>query len=236
MKGKEHPISQARYKALDIFKSFGFVVADGPELETEWYNFDALNVSKDHPARDMHDTYFVDIPEHSEQGKYVMRTHTTSVTAHKLQEFAKTGGVGPFAVVSSGKVFRNEATDVTHETQFFQIDGAVVGTHISLTHLKGTLTEFYKQMLGADTEIRLRPSFFPFVEPGLEVWVSYKGRWMEVMGAGMLHPKVLTNLGFDPNKFQGFAFGGGIDRLVMTNYKISDIRYLYQGDLRLNQW
>lgn len=236
MNGKEHPISQARYKALDIFKSLGFVVADDREMETEWYNFDTLNVSKDHPARDMHDTYFVDLPENEKEGKYVMRTHTTSVTAHKLEEFAKSGKEGPFGVISTGKVFRNEATDMTHETQFFQIDGAVVGTDISLVDLKGTLVEFYKQMLGEETEIRLRPSFFPFVEPGLEVWVSYKGRWMEVMGAGMLHPNVITNLGFDPTKFQGFAFGGGLDRVVMSKYQIPDVRYLYQGDLRLNQW
>lgn len=236
MNGKQHPIAATRLQALEIFKSLGFSVVAEREMETEWYNFDALNVAPDHPARDMQDTFFVDVPADPVQGRHVMRTHTTSVTARHLQQYAQSGKTDTFAVISSGKVFRNEATDVTHETQFFQIDGACVGVDVNISMLKGVLTEFYRRMLGDGVEIMLRPSFFPFVEPGLEVWVHFNGRKMEVMGAGMLHPNVLRNLGFDPDKVSGFAFGGGIDRIVMSKYQITDLRYLYQGDLRLNQW
>ena len=228
--GSQHPLALLAEEAYKVFQDLGFEVALGPELESEWYNFDALNVPKDHPARDMQDTFFIkDKPGH------VLRTHTTNVTARAVEEAGKADRL-PAAFISVGKVFRNEATDATHEMQFFQIDGTMVGENISLAHLKGVLTHFYKKMLGDDIEMEFRPSFFPFVEPGLEVWLTWKGRPLEVMGAGMLHPNVLRNMGLDPEKVQGFAFGGGLDRIAMVKWNIPDVRLFYQGDLRLNQF
>jgi len=229
-KGSEHPLNILANEAYDVFSSLGFERVLGPELETEWYNFDALNVSKDHPARDMQDTFFI-----KDASSLVLRTHTTNVTARAIERAGKEGRI-PFACISIGKVFRNEATDATHEMQFFQIDGAMVGEDISIADLKGVLTHFYKKMLGDDVEMEFRPSFFPFVEPGLEVWLKFRNRWLEVMGAGMLHPNVMRNLGLDPEKVQGFAFGGGLDRIAMVKWNIPDVRLFYQGDLRLNQF
>lgn len=228
--GRAHPLSILAEEAYQVFKELGFEVALGPELESEWYNFDALNVPKDHPARDMQDTFFI-----KDRSGYVLRTHTTNVTARAVEEAGKAGRL-PAAFISVGKVFRNEATDATHEMQFFQIDGTMVGENISIADLKGVLTHFYKKMLGDDIEMEFRPSFFPFVEPGLEVWLTFKGRPLEVMGAGMLHPNVIKNMGLDPEKVQGFAFGGGLDRIAMVKWNISDVRFFYQGDLRLNQF
>ena len=225
-----HPLTSLAQDVLAIFSGMGFEVATGPEMEDEFYNFDALNVPKDHPARDMHDTFYI-------KGKpsHVLRTHTTTVTARALEQAQKEGRV-PCAYISAGKVFRNEATDATHEMQFFQIDGAMIGEDISVADLKGVLTNFYKKILGDDVEMEFRPSFFPFVEPGLEVWLKFQNRWLEVMGAGMLHPNVLKNLGFDSKKVQGFAFGGGLDRIAMVKWGVPDVRLFYQGDLRINQF
>lgn len=228
--GKEHPLSMLESKAYEVFSSLGFEIATGPELESEWYNFDVLNVPKDHPARDMQDTFWI-----KDKKDYVLRTHTTSVTARAIEQAGKEGRM-PAAFISIGKVFRNEATDATHEMQFYQIDGVMVGEDISIANLKGALTYFYKKMLGDNVEMEFRPSFFPFVEPGLEVWLKFKNRWLEVMGAGMLHPNVLRNVGLDPQKIQGFAFGGGLDRIAMVKWGIPDVRFLYQGDSRLNQF
>lgn len=214
-----------------IFDKLGFEVAVGPEMETEWYNFDALNVAKDHPARDMQDTFYI-----KNQPGYVLRTHSTNATSRALEKVAKEGGEMPQAFVSIGKVFRNEATDATHEMQFFQVDGCVVGENVTLGNLKSTLLSLYRGLLGEDVDIQLRPSYFPFVEPGLEVWIKFRNRWLEVMGAGMIHPNVLKNVGLDPDKHQGFAFGGGVDRILMVKHDIADVRLLYQGDLRINQW
>lgn len=229
-KGTEHPLSILANEAYAAFSDLGFEIAYGPELESEWYNFDVLNVPKDHPARDMQDTFWIK----EDKGK-VLRTHTTSVTARALEQAGKDGRI-PAAFISVGRVFRNEATDATHEMQFFQIDGTMVGENISLAHLKGVLTQFYKKMLGDEVEIEFRPSFFPFTEPSIEVFAKFKGRWLEMMGAGMLHPKVLQNIGLDPKKYQGFAFGGGLDRIAMIKWGIPDVRLFYQGDLRLNQF
>lgn len=229
-KGTIHPITQMTDDIIRIFDNMGFEVATGPEMETEWYCFDALNVSKDHPARDMQDTFWIK----GQDGK-VLRTHTTGVTARYLEQAAKENKF-PCAYVSVGKVFRNESTDATHEMQFFQVDGCVVGENIHLGNLKATLLSLYRGLLGEDIEIQLRPSYFPFVEPGLEVWIKFRNKWLEVMGAGMIHPNVLRNVGIDPEKYQGFAFGGGVDRILMVKYDISDVRLLYQGDLRINQW
>ena len=260
LKGKEHPLSILANQAYQIFSELGFEKVVGPELESEWYNFDALNVPKDHPARDMQDTFYIKAspdtfaqvlgsptqesskeqaqPDHSQKhtdSAFVLRTHTTNVTARAIEQAHKEGRM-PYACISVGKVFRNEATDATHEMQFFQIDGAMVGEDISIADLKGVLTHFYKKMLGDGVEIEFRPSFFPFVEPGIEVWLKFKGKPLEVMGAGMLHPNVLRNLGLDPKKIQGFAFGGGLDRIAMIKWNITDVRFFYQGDLRLNQF
>lgn len=229
-RGTEHPLSILKNEAYQAFSALGFEFADSPELETEWYNFDALNVPKDHPARDMQDTFYIK----NEQGK-VLRTHNTNTSARALQQAAQDGRI-PAAFVSVGKVFRNEATDATHEMQFYQIDGCMVGENVTMAHLKGVLVEFYKKVLGEETEIEFRPSFFPFTEPSVEVHAKFRGKWLEMMGGGMLHPNVLKNLGLDPEKVQGFAFGGGLDRIAMIRWNIPDVRLFYQGDLRLNQF
>jgi len=241
--GKAHPLLATVAEIQTIFANLGFSAATGPERETEFYNFDALNVPSDHPARDMQDTFWIDenAPADGDDStnagsrRRVLRTHTTSATARYLEAAARDNHF-PCAYYSCGKVFRNEATDATHEMNFYQIDGCMVGKDISLANLKYVLLELYRKLLGDDVEIQLRPSFFPFVEPGLEVWVKFRDRWLEMMGAGMLHPQVLRNVGIDPSEYQGFAFGGGVDRVVMVKYDISDVRYMYQGDLRLNQW
>ncbi len=229
-KGTEHPLSILASEAYKVFTELGFEVALDRELETEEYNFDRLNVAKDHPARDMQDTFWIKgSPGH------VLRTHTTSVTARKLEESAKTGNV-PCAYISIDKVFRNEATDVTHEMQFFQVDGFMIGEDINLSHMKGVLLKFYKTMLGEDSEVEFRPSFFPFTEPSVEIHAKWKGKWLEMMGGGMIHPNVLRMAGHDPEKVQGFAFGGGLDRIAMIKWGIPDVRLFYQGDMRLNQF
>jgi phenylalanyl-tRNA synthetase alpha chain len=225
-----HPLTLLQNDTYAVFSELGFSISDGPELETEWYNFDALNVPKDHPARDMQDTFYIK----GEEGK-VLRTHATSVTARMLERAGKEGML-PLACVSIGKVFRNEATDITHEMQFFQIDGCMIGENITLAHMKGVLTKLYQALLGEDAEIEFRPSFFPFTEPSVEVHAKFKGKWLEMMGGGMIHPSVLKNAGLDPEKVQGFAFGGGLDRIAMIKWNIPDVRLFYQGDLRLNQF
>jgi phenylalanyl-tRNA synthetase alpha chain len=258
-KGIIHPLSLLMQEAYQAFTELGFEIAIGPEMESEWYNFDVLNVPKDHPARDMQDTFWIknappclsgtppskggeeNPPLLVEEGagggdlKFVLRTHTTSVTARAIEQAGKEGRI-PCAFISIGKVFRNEATDATHEMQFYQIDGAMVGENISIADMKGVLTHFYKKMLGEDVVIEFRPSFFPFTEPSIEVFAKFKGKWLEMGGSGMLHPNVLRNLGLDPAKVQGFAFGHGFDRIAMVKWGIPDVRFLYQGDLRLNQF
>ncbi|MEK7128291.1 MAG: phenylalanine--tRNA ligase subunit alpha [Patescibacteria group bacterium] len=231
-KGTEHPLSILVDQAYQAFSEMGFEIALGPELESEWYNFDVLNVPKDHPARDMQDTFWI-----KDSKEKVLRTHCTCVSARSIEKAGKEGRL-PCAFISIGKVFRNEATDATHEMQFYQVDGVMIGSiedGVSLANLKGVLTKFYKKMLGEDSEVEFRPSFFPFTEPSLEVWARFKGKWIEMMGSGMLHPNVLKNCGLDPKKVQGFAFGGGLDRIAMIKWGIPDVRLFYQGDLRLNQ-
>ena len=233
LKGKEHPLSILANEAYQAFADMGFEIALRPEVESEWYNFDILNMPKDHPARDMQDTFWI-----KNQKEKVLRTHTTCVTAWATEQAAKAGRM-PNAFISVGKVFRNEATDVTHEMQFFQIDGSMLGTTedgISLAHMKAVLTNFYKKMLGDDIEIEFRPSFFPFTEPSIEVYAKFNGKWLEMMGGGMTNPAVIRNMGLDPSKVQGFCFGGGLDRIAMIKWGIPDVRLFYQGDLRLNQF
>lgn len=229
-KGKEHPLVKLMTESIGVFSRMGFEVAVGPELEDEWHNFDALNVPKDHPARDMQDTFYIK----SKPGS-VLRTHATNSSARSLEALAKSGKTEG-AFISVGKVFRNEATDATHEMQFFQIDGCMVGPKVSLANMKAVLLEFYKQVLGEDVLVEFRPSFFPFTEPSVEIHTKFKGKWLEMMGGGMIHPEVLKNVGLDPEKVQGFAFGGGLDRVAMVKWQIPDVRYFYQGDLRINQF
>lgn len=231
-KGALHPMTLVTNDMVRIFHDLGFSVVTGPELEDEWHNFDALNVPKDHPARDMQDTFW--IKDHP--GK-VLRTHTSPVQIRYMEQLIAEGKEPPFAIIVPGKVFRNEATDATHEMQFHQLEGLVVGKGMSVAHMKGTLLEFFKKFSGPDADIRLRPSFFPFVEPGFEVDMKKSdGSWVEVLGAGIVHPDVLRAGGLDPEIYSGFAFGIGLDRLVVTRMGVPDVRYLYQGDLRLNQW
>ena len=246
--GHLHPISQSVRKIITIFNELGFAVADGPEIETGFYNFDVLNIPQDHPARDMQDTFWLkqssaDIVSaqadsrsktdlgYGKNSNLLLRTHTTSVSLGRYLEQNK--DVLPVRVIVPGKVFRNEATDATHEVQFYQIDGAYVDKEVSLADLKGTLTYFFKELLGSEVNLRFRPSYFSFVEPGVEIDIKYRGKWLEVMGAGMIHPNVFKAVGVDSSVWRGFAFGCGIDRLIMINMEIPDIRMLYSGDLRL---
>jgi phenylalanyl-tRNA synthetase alpha chain len=265
MNGHFHPITKAIDKVARIFTSIGFDVVDGPELESEWYSFDALNVPRNHPARDMQDTFHIKgetihrSRTESEQKAldrfgslgYVLRPHTSGVQVRTIERWIKEGKEFPVAVVVPGKVYRNEATDARHEAQFFQVEGLMVGKEVTLANLKGTLEYYFSKFLERDVAVRFRTSFFPFVEPALEVDMQcFKcggtgnletgkcslcsgSGWIEMMGAGMIHPNVLQNAGLNPREYQGFAFGGGLDRLVMLQTGIDDIRMLYNGDLRV---
>jgi phenylalanyl-tRNA synthetase alpha chain len=228
-KGHLHPVTSVIREMCLIFDKMGFSVVTGPELETEFYNFDALNMPADHPARDMQDTFWVKTKP-GEQRK-VLRTHTSPVQVRFMESMKD--DPKPIKIVVPGKVFRNEATDATHEAQFYQIEGLYVNKTVSMAELKGTLDRFFKELLGPDVKVRFRSSFFGFVEPGVEVDVWWKGKWLEMFGAGLCHPNVIRAAGLDPKVWKGFAFGGGIDRLVMLRYGIDDIRHLYSGDLRL---
>jgi phenylalanyl-tRNA synthetase alpha chain len=241
-RGHLHPISSLVREANGIFSDMGFTFAEGPLVESEWYNFDALNVPKDHPARDMQDTFFM-----KDEPGMVLRTHTSPVQIRYMENQMKKGIKPPYRVIVPGKVFRNEATDMTHEAEFFQLEGLVVGEDITMAHLKGTIAEFYKRIFkGASVEVRFRPSFFPFVEPGVEVDARISGahvpeklkdKWIEMMGAGMVHPNVLTNAGVDAKKYRGFAFGMGLDRLALLRWSIDDVRLMHSADLRfVNQF
>lgn len=235
-KGHIHPLTLVIRDVARIFAELGFEIVDGPEMETEYFNFDALNIPADHPARDMWDTFWI---KPKSEG-HLLRTHTSPVQVRYMKEHKP-----PFAILVPGKVYRYEATDATHEAQFYQAEGLMVGPDITLANLKYILEKFLRELFGGDIVIRLRPSYFPFVEPGVEVDMSCfkcggKGcslckntGWVEIMGAGMVHPKVLMEGGIDPNHFRGFAFGVGLDRIAMLKYGIDDIRLFYSGDLRL---
>lgn len=246
-KGHLHPLTLIMRDIVLIMSELGFELAVGPELENEWYNFDALNVPGDHPSRDMQDTFWIkgksveNITEGSDTkklGRPVLRTHTSPVQVRYMEAKTKAGIKPPFKIIAPGRVFRNEATDSTHEAQFYQFEGLYVNKDVSLAELKWTLTTFLRKMFGNDIEIRFRPSYFPFVEPGVEVDMKMGDRWLEVVGAGLVHPKVLQSGGLDPKEYSGFAFGFGIDRLLMIKHSgIDDIRNFYNGDLRfVNQF
>ncbi len=232
-KGHQHPVTSMIAEINDIFSEIGFNFAEGPEVETELYNFDRLNVAKDHPSRDMQDTFWLRSEDVNEPT--VLRTHTSPVQARYMESHKP-----PIRIIVPGKVFRNEATDATHEAEFYQFEGLCIDKDINLGHLKGTLEYFLSKLFKGKIEIRFRPSYFPFVEPGLEIDMritdgggKLSGRWIEIMGAGMVHPNVLRDSGIDSDIYSGFAFGVGVDRLVLMRYGIDDIRLLYSGDLRL---
>lgn len=236
--GHVHPLTQLISTACDIFTAMGFAVAEGPEAETEQYNFDALNVPKNHPARDMQDTFWLD-PQVGGAGM-LLRTQTSSVQIRYMETHQP-----PFRIVAPGRVFRHEATDATHEAQFYQLEGLMVGKDVSLANAKAVLEVFFQRLLAnKKITIRFRPSYFPFTEPSVEVDVTCfkcfgkkcavckRTGWLEVVGAGMVHPKVLANVGIDAREWQGFAFGVGLDRIAMVRYGIDDIRLMYGGDMR----
>lgn len=249
MNGHAHPITLAIAKISDIFSKMGFDVVDGPELEDEWHNFDALNVPGDHPARDMQDTFWIKnkegVNKFGDHVGYILRTHTSNVQIHAMEKHTETGSGFPLAICCPGKVFRNEATDATHEAQFHQVEMLYVAKDASLSMMIGMVEKFFSEFFGTDLVIRLRSSYFPFVEPGNEVDMQCfkcKGNgcnickqtgWIEIGGAGMVHPKVLEAGGINPHEYRGFAFGCGIDRMVMLKYGIDDVRLLYNGDLRV---
>ena len=230
--GSLHPLNITLNKLIDIFKSMGFDVVDGPEIETDYYNFEALNVPQDHPARDMQDTFYL-------TENMLLRTQT-SATQIRTMEKRKP----PIRMICPGRVYRSDDVDATHSPVFHQVEGLVVDKGVTMCDLKGTLETMAKEIYGSDTKVKFRPSFFPFTEPSVEVDVSCsecggkgcrvcKGSgWIEILGAGMVHPKVLEGCGIDPNEYSGFAFGIGLDRLTTTRHKISDIRLLFENDLR----
>lgn len=227
--GHLHPITKVRRQIEEIFQSMGFSVIDGPEIENEYYNFDALNVPKNHPARDLWDTFWIQTNSKSQitNSKLLLRTHTSPMQVRYMEKHNP-----PLRIIVPGRCFRHEATDVSHDVQFYQIEGLMVAQDISVAHFRGILQEFFKRFFGPEVKMRLRPSYFPFVEPGFEVDLKFANEWMEIMGAGMVHPNVFKAVGYNPRDWQGFAFGLGLDRLAMMKYRIDDIRLFYSGDLR----
>ena len=235
--GSVHPVSQVMDELAEIFADLGFAVAEGPEVESDWYNFTALNMPETHPARAMHDTFYVE-PRERVDGTFVLRTHTSPVQIRAMQQHG-----APLRVIAPGRVYRSDS-DATHTPMFHQVEGLVIDRNITMGHLKWTLETFLKAFFERDDiAIRLRPSYFPFTEPSAEVdvgWSMENGRrvvggsegWMEVLGSGMVHPRVIAAAGLNPDEWQGFAFGTGIDRLAMLKYGMNDLRQFFDGDLR----
>jgi phenylalanyl-tRNA synthetase alpha chain len=231
--GGIHPLSRVVQEIEDIFIGMGYRVAEGPEVETDYYNFEALNLPKNHPARDMQDSFYL-------TDDLLMRTQTSPVQIRTMQAMK---GEVPVKIICPGKVFRRDDDDATHSFQFHQIEGLVIGRNIRMSDLKGTLQQFVQEMFGSNTSIRLRPSFFPFTEPSVEVDVSCfkcggdgcrlckQSGWLEILGAGMVHPNVLKMGGYDPAEYSGFAFGAGVERIAMLKYGIDDIRHFYSNDM-----
>lgn len=230
--GSLHPLTLVKRKTEEIFQAMGFSIVEGPEMESEWYNFDALNIPKDHPARDLWDTFYL-------KNGLLLRTHTTPVDVRYMEK-----NNPPLKIITIDRCFRHEATDTSHETNFYQIDGLMVGKDINVANFKAIIQEFFQRFFEKPIEIRMRPGYFPFTEPSFEVDMTClicggkgcsacsQSGWMEMMGAGMMHPNVFKNSGLNPKNWQGWAFGMGFDRLTMMKYKIHDIRLFYSGDLR----
>lgn len=224
MNGHLHPLTQFMRLSLKYFTDLGFEIAQGPEVETEWYNFDALNMLANHPARDMQDTFWI------KDEKKVLRTQTTSADVRTIKE---KNLQPPLRLIIPGRIFRREATDQIHGHTFYQIDGIVIDQNVNLGNLITLLENYFKAILGDEIETRVRPGFFPFVEPGMELDIKVPGgKWREMLGAGMGHPQVLKNMGLDPDKWQAIMWGQGFDRYMMSYFGIDDIRLPYSGDLR----
>ena len=240
--GRLHPSTMILREITEIFRGMGFQIVEGPEVERDYYNFEALNIPKDHPARDMFDTFWLDANKDAE-GRFttLLRTHTSPMQARIMEAHEP-----PIRVVVPGKVYRYEATDATHESQFYQVEGLAVDKGITFANLKHTLHEFARRMFGSERKMRFRCDYFPFVEPGVDVSIDCfncdgtdnscricRGAgWLEIMGAGMVHPNVLRNVGYDPEVYTGFAFGMGPERIAMLKYGIDDVRHFYGNDLR----
>ena len=237
--GTRHPISIVQNKIISIFNSLGFAVAEGPEIEDDWHNFSALNLPENHPARDMQDTFYL-----NENPAWMLRTHTSSVQIREMQK-----GKLPLRIICPGRVYRNETISARAHCFFNQVEGLYIADNVSFADLKQTLYFFVQALFGADVNIRFRPSYFPFTEPSAEMDISClicggkgcnvckKTGWVEILGCGMVHPKVLENCGIDANKYTGFAFGMGIERITMLKYQIKDLRLFSENDLRfLNQF
>jgi phenylalanyl-tRNA synthetase alpha chain len=218
--GNIHPLNNTRDKILDIFIGLGYQVSTGPHIETDYYNFEALNIPPDHPARDMQDTFFLTNGD-------LMRTHTSPVQIHYMEK-----NVPPIRIVAPGRVYRRDTVDSTHSAVFHQIEILAVDKGLTFTNLKGTVKEFLRQFFGEELPIKFRASYFPFTEPSIEVDVQWKGKWLEIMGCGMVDPNVLEAVGYDPEIYTGFAAGLGVERFAMVLHKIDDIRRLYTNDLR----
>lgn len=232
--GSRHPLALIEEQIISIFSSIGFAISEGPEIEDDWHNFTALNTPEEHPARDMQDTFFI-----QSNPSVLLRSHTSSVQVRHMEKNSP-----PIRILSPGRVYRNEAISARAHCLFHQIEGLYIDSNVSFSDLKQTLLYFAKNLFGEKSKIRLRPSYFPFTEPSAEVDVYWglkneadyritKGTgWLEILGCGMVDPNVLSNCGIDPNKYSGFAFGMGIERIAMLKYKIDDIRLFYENDVR----
>ncbi|HTX86753.1 MAG TPA: phenylalanine--tRNA ligase subunit alpha, partial [Candidatus Nanoarchaeia archaeon] len=243
-RGHLHPITLIQAELEDLFISLGFLVADGPELESDYYNFEALNIPKTHPARDMQDTFYIDKKNAAGEYDLLLRTHTSNVQVRAMQKYG-----APLKAVGSGRCFRSEATDARHEHTLYQFEGFMIDKDINFSHLKGILELVGKKLFGPDTKLRMRPKFYPFVEPGTNgeytcslchgqgCRVCKNSGWLEIVGAGLVHPNVLRAGGIDPEIYSGYAFGFGLSRLAQLKYGIDDARLAMSGDLRfLNQF
>ena len=241
--GRLHPLTQMTHAILDIFTSMGFEIAEGPEMELEYYNFDALNIPRDHPSRESFDTFFVDLPSPAPaKGRLLLRSHTSPVQVRVMEQRQP-----PLRIVVPGTVYRPDALDPSHSFMFHQIEGLMVDAAVSFADLKGVLEAVLRALFGAKTKTRFRPHFFPFTEPSAEVDIacaachgagcSTCGRkgWLEIMGCGMVHPNVFKAVGYDPHHVQGFAFGMGVERIPMLRYGVTDIRLFFENDLRFLQ-
>ena len=223
--GRVHPLNGVVDRVLDIFIGLGYTVATGPQIETDYYNFEALNTPPDHPARDMQDTFYL-------PGGKLLRTHTSSVQIRYMENHEP-----PIRIIAPGRVYRRDTIDATHSAVFNQVEILAIDKGLKFTDLKGTIKEFLQRMFGSDLPVQFRTSYFPFTEPSAEVDVQWKGKWLEVMGCGMVDPNVLKAVGYDPEIYTGFAAGFGVERFAMVLHQIDDIRRLYNSDLRfLNQF
>ncbi|HEU4812711.1 MAG TPA: phenylalanine--tRNA ligase subunit alpha [Xanthomonadaceae bacterium] len=228
-RGGLHPVSRTLERITDIFGRLGYELADGPEIEDDWHNFEALNFPPHHPARAMHDTFYFG------DGR-LLRTHTSGVQVRYMQDLVGGGGTPPLRMIAAGKVYRSDS-DQTHTPMFHQVEGLLVDEHASFADLKGTLAEFVRAFFERDFEMRFRPSYFPFTEPSAEVDIAWQQpdgstRWLEVLGCGMVHPTVLRNVGIDPEKYTGFAFGLGVERFAMLRHGVDDLRSFFDNDVR----